>query len=386
MKNKRKKRLHNYIIFMFFICILLGLLLNHVIDFVVGIFAGWYALNDIDEARAKFGSQGQIIARIFIGIVLVIISVYCYRQMRKKVTQPIEQLSDHMREVSKGNLAVRASLDGDFEIRGMQETFNLMVKELEKAKNLREMTEQKNQQLYAGIAHDLKTPMTMIMGYAKILGQNHVVSEEDKDRYINTIIEQTEHTNTLLDSLLAYAKLENKSYQLKKEKNDIVECLRVCAADCYPMLEEADIQLELLLPEEAVWLLFDEVEMKRVFTNLLTNVVKHNPPQTCCIIRLEKIKSGNQEVIQIVVADNGPKIPVNLQNNIFDSFVVGDDSRNTKNGSGLGLAVSKKIVERHGGRLYYVDDWKDGYKGFVAEIITYQQENHNDCVKFSMKT
>lgn len=366
--DKRKKRLQNYVIFLFLICIFLGLFLDHVIDFLVGFFAGWNQVNDIEEARIRFGDVSQIIGGVSTGIVLVVISVYCYRRLKKKVTQPIERLAASMREVSKGNLAVRASTDGGFEIGEIQETFNRMVEELEHAKNLREITVQKNQQLYAGIAHDLKTPMTMILGYAKVLVQNHDISEEDKNRYIKTIIEQTEHTNSLLDSLLAYARLENKSYQLKKEKNDIVECLRVCAANCYPMLEEAGIPLELVLPEEAVWFLFDEVEMKRVFTNLLTNVVKHNPPDTFCAIQLEKIKSGDQEVIQIVVADNGPKIPGNLQKNIFDSFVVGDDSRNTKNGNGLGLAVSKKIVERHGGRLYYVDDWKDGYKGFVIEL------------------
>ncbi len=369
-KDKRKKRLQNYVIFLFFICIFLGLLLDHVMDFLVGLFAGWNQVNNMEEARIRFGDISQIIGGVSTGIVLIVIGVYCYRRLKKKVTQPIEKLAASMREVSKGNLAVRASTDGGFEIGEIQETFNRMVEELEHAKKLREITEQKNQQLYAGIAHDLKTPMTMILGYAKVLVQNQDVSEEDKNRYIKIIIEQTEHTNALLDSLLAYARLENKSYQLKKERNDIAECLRACAANCYPLLEEAGISLELALPEEAVWYLFDEVEMKRVFTNLLTNVVRHNPPQTFCIIQMEKAKGGDKEkeVIQIVIADNGPKIPVNLQKNIFDSFVVGDDSRNTKNGSGLGLSVSKKIVERHGGRLYYVDDWKDGYKGFMAEL------------------
>lgn len=60
--------------------------------------------------------------------------------------------------------------------------------------------------------------------------------------------------------------------------------------------------------------------------------------------------------------------PEDLRNTIFDSFVVGDDSRNTKNGSGLGLSISRKIIERHGGSLYYVNDWKDGYKCFRIDL------------------
>jgi len=367
MKNKRK-RLHNYVLLLLVLCIFLGSLLDKLVSFFQGFFAGWYGVQNIDEARARFGDLSQRAGGIFLGIVLLLICVCCYIKLRKKVTQPIEQLAEHMKEVSKGNLTVRSARNGSYEIADIQEAFNGMVAELENARNLREATERRNQQLYAGIAHDLKTPMTMIMGYAKYLEQKPDISEVDKARYLRTIIEQTEHTNALLDSLLAYTRLENQSYQLKKEKKDMVECLRACVANCYPMLEEAGAEIELQLLDEAIAYSFDEMEMKRVFTNLLTNMVKHNPPQTSCIVQMEEIEAGEKKVIRIVVADNGPKIPAELQKNIFDSFVVGDDSRNTKNGSGLGLAISKKIVERHGGRLYYAEEWKDGYKGFVMEL------------------
>lgn len=370
MKNKRTKRLHSYVVFLFTVCILLGLLLDNAIDFFIGFFAGWNGMGNMEDARVRFGNLSQMVGWISIGTILIIINVCCYKKLQKKVTEPIERLADNMCEVSKGNLTVRSLLDGDFEIVEIQEAFNTMVEELENAKRMKEMTEQKNQQLYAGIAHDLKTPMTLIMGYAKVLEQDNVISKENKKRYIKTIIEQTKHTNALLDSLLVYTKLENQSYQLKKEKRDIVECLRECVASHYPMLEEAGIQMDLLLPNNAIEYVFDDVEMKRVFTNLLTNIVKHNPIKISCIIQLEEIygEKVDEKEIHIIIADNGPKIPRNLQNTMFDSFVVGDDSRNTKNGSGLGLSISKKIIERHGGNLYYVNDWKDGYKCFRMDL------------------
>lgn len=370
MKNKRTKRLHSYVVFLFTVCILLGLLLDNVIDFFVGFFAGWNAMSNMEDARVRFGNLSQMAGWISIGAILVIINVCCYKRLRKKVTEPIERLADNMCEVSKGNLTVRSTLDGDFEIVEIQKAFNSMAEELESAKKIKEMTEQKNQQLYAGIAHDLKTPMTMIMGYAKVLEQDNVVSKENEKRYIKTIIEQVNHTNALLDSLLVYTKLENQSYQLKKEKGDIVECLRECVANYYPILEEAEIQMDLLLPDNVIEYVFDDVEMKRVFTNLLTNLVRHNPIRISCIIQLEETydeKEAEKE-IHIIVADNGPKIPKDLQNTMFDSFVVGDDSRNTKNGNGLGLSISKKIIERHGGNLYYINDWKDGYKCFRIDL------------------
>ena len=214
MKNKRNKRLRSYVMWLFVICVCISFLIDDFVDFFLGFFAGWHQLNDVEAAKVQFGELSQIVGWVSLGIVLLV-CVYCYRLLRKKVTQPIEALADNMREVSKGNLAVRASLNGSFEFEEIQETFNLMVEELENAKKAREMLENKNQQLYVGIAHDLKTPMTMIMGYAKVLEQDNDISQEDKKRYLKTIIEQTEHTNTLLDSLLAYTKLENRSYELK---------------------------------------------------------------------------------------------------------------------------------------------------------------------------
>lgn len=370
MKNKRGKRLHSYVVFLFTVCIALGLLLDNVIDFFIGFFAGWNGMNNAEDARVRFGDLSQMAAWIFTAIILVTINVCCYKRLRKRVTEPIERLADNMCEVSRGNLTVRSSLDGEFEIVEIQEAFNSMAEELENAGRIREMTAQRNQQLYAGIAHDLKTPMTVIMGYAKVLEQDNAVSDENRKRYIKTIIEQTRHTNALLDSLLVYTKLENQSYQLKKEKRDIVECLRGCAANHYPIFEEAEIQMNLLLPDSVIEYAFDDVEMKRVFTNLLANIVKHNPIRISCIIQLEEVydRKEDEKKIHIIVADNGPKIPEDLRNTMFDSFVVGDESRNTKNGSGLGLSISKKIIERHGGNLYYINDWKDGYKCFEIDL------------------
>ena len=358
--------------FLLAVCILLGFLLDNLKDFFIGFFAGWNEMSNIEDARIMYGNLGQMIGWIIIGTSLITIGVCCYKSLRRKVTEPIERLANNMNEVREGNLTIRTLVDGDFEIIDMQDAFNSMVEELENAKKIREMTEQKNQQLYAGIAHDLKTPMTMVLGYAKLLEQNNNVSDEDRNRYIRTIIEQTEHTNALLDSLLAYTKLENQSYQLKKKKQDIVECLRECVANYYPMLEEAEIQLELLLPEKEIICNFDNVEMKRVFTNLLANMVKHNPKNTSCVIRLEEVqdKKNGKKSIEIIVADDGPKISKDLQTTLFDSFVVGDESRNTKNGSGLGLAISKRIIERHNGSLYYIDDWRYGFKCFKIELIS----------------
>ncbi len=365
--GKSQRRLRSYMTSLLIVVFLISIFANDWGDFFLGFFAGFHEM-DVEQAKVEFGELSRIVS----ATTLVLVGFFIFfviQKMRRKITDPIEQIADGMKEVSRGNLEITVPTDGDFEFEEMQQTFNHMVEDLKSAREEKELREQRNQQLYAGIAHDLKTPMTMIMGYAKTLQEKECLAEE-KERYLQTIIDQTEQANRLLDSMLIYAKLENQAYCMKKEKNDLAECLRTCVAAYYPTMEDAGIQIKLEIPETMVEYEFDELEMKRVFLNLLTNMVKHNPPETRCFVKLTEDSPFSKEErrISVVIADNGPKISQELRENIFDAFAVGDSSRNTKNGSGLGLALCKKIVERHEGEIEYVEDWQEDYKGFVIQL------------------
>ena len=108
---------------------------------------------------------------------------------------------------------------------------------------------------------------------------------------------------------------------------------------------------------------------ERVFTNLILNAAKHNPPQTKCLISVTQTGNDDDRPIRIIIADDGPKVPSQLRDRLFDSFAVGDESRNTCNGHGLGLAISKMIVERHGGTISYHDMWENGMKAFEIVLV-----------------
>lgn len=347
----------------------MGIFFDTFADFFLGFFAGFNQVT-YEYARDNYDELSRLLSFITV-IVVFLICIIVYRQLRKNVTLPIERLANGMQEVSRGNLSIRIPVESGFELNQMESAFNKMADELSRSKNIKEMQEQRNRMLYAGIAHDLKTPMTMIIGYAKAVKDNSEISADDRNRYLEIIVKQTESVNQLLDSMLAYSKLNSEDYKIKKEKNDIAECLRICVTDCYSLIEEKQMTVNLEIPDNEIEVEFDPIEMKRVFNNLLSNMIKHNPKNTSCIIRLQEIsgsKDDREKRVEIVIADNGPKIDEDLQANLFDSFVVGDISRNTKNGSGLGLSVSKKIIERHGGKIYYVNEWQTEYKGFVIEM------------------
>ena len=107
-------------------------------------------------------------------------------------------------------------------------------------------------------------------------------------------------------------------------------------------------RLEAEIPEQSAEYSFDGVQMRRVFDNIFSNALKHNPKGTTIYVTLQQTERS----IRIEIGDNGVGIPQEIRENLFEPFTVGDDSRNNRQGSGLGLAVAKKIVELHGGALF----------------------------------
>lgn len=350
-KKRKNKNLFSYLLLLFIGVILILRIVDNLSDFMKGFVEGW----NETEASDSVVIWIKIIAWVIICVIVLII----YRVLRKKVSDPLNKITEGMKQIEMGNLDVEIDVTDEFEFRQMEEGFNSMARGLREAKKKEEEMNEKNRELYAEIAHDLKTPMTMVLGYAKLLSED-AVPEEKKKEYLHTVTEQTEAANSLLEQLLEYSKLGSTEYKLSINEGDIAECLRLVAADSFVRFEEKNMNLEADIPDKPVIYRFDETQMRRVFNNLIGNAINHNPEGTSVKIFMEE---DNSE-IKIYIADNGPLIRKELVGKLFDPFKMGDESRNSK-GSGLGLSAAKKIVEMHNGTLEYKEQIIDGYKGFV---------------------
>ena len=138
---------------------------------------------------------------------------------------------------------------------------------------------------------------------------------------------------------------------------DVCELLRETAAVLYQDVEDKGDTFDIDIPEEAIVLELDRMQFSRVISNLITNAVKHNESGTEIGLFL---RNREDEDIRIIVADTGKMIPDDKKDTIFDPFVMGDESRQSKGGSGLGLSIARKVVEMHGSkiRLLQGDDVK----------------------------
>ena len=217
--------------------------------------------------------------------------------------------------------------------------------------------------LYSCIAHDLKTPMTSVQGFATALKEGKVKPEEQAEIY-EIIYNKSCYMNELLDTMFAFSKLNTDAYKLSLREVDLCALVRELVAFHYDEYEKMDMDLDIDIPEEAIICNADEKEMKRAISNLLVNAYKHNEKGAHILVRV----SAQGDMVRIIVADNGDVINKKVATTIFEPFAKGDEARSGGKGTGLGLAISNLVVEKHGGKLY-IDDCIEGYtKGFVICI------------------
>lgn len=229
---------------------------------------------------------------------------------------------------------------------------------------LRQEYEKKRNLMLSDIAHDLRTPITTVSGYAKALSDGMVKEPIKQQEYLDAISKKAVRMNDLIQLLFEYVKLDSEGFALHVEKIDLGELLRKNIALIYSDVEDAGMQLDISIPDEPCMVEADEMQISRVITNLITNAIRHNNEGTTIGIILR----GEDDEYKLFIADTGEEIPEELRETLFDPFAVGDKSRASKGGTGLGLSIAKKIVEMHGWKLTLKTNIIDYTKAFLIEI------------------
>ncbi len=203
--------------------------------------------------------------------------------------------------------------------------------------------------MISDIAHDLKTPMTTVSGYAKALADGMVKEDQEKE-YLEAIRDKTLRMNDIVQMLFDYVRLDSEGFAINKIKIDICELVRECVAADYTDIENKGDELEIDIPDTPLAYDADKIQLSRVINNLLTNAVKHNPSGTTIGVFVKE----EPDEIRVYIADSGEVIDEELASKLFEPFVMGDKSRSTAGGSGLGLSVAQKIASLHGAVLKLV--------------------------------
>ena len=321
---------------------------------------GWIEI--LDEKNRVIYTKGAALFAACTFVFLFFLLRYA-RAIRTHVAAPNETLVNGLREITSGNYGTRIRLNAEYEYREIEDSFNLLAEELMTATKERERLNRERRQLLSNIAHDLKTPITTLQGYAKALSDHVVKSPEQQDEYLSAIYRKSVHMTDLVNKLLEYSRLENDTYYLHPENTEFTEFVRTVIIDQYEAFENRRMELETEIPDSEICLSIDRTEIRRVLLNLLGNCIAHNPPGTS----VRAVVRSDGHFCTFGLWDNGTPIPEELRDSVFEPFVCGDASRQSGNGSGLGLSICRKVAEKHGGTIV-LKEGPDGYKGFILSL------------------
>ena len=225
-----------------------------------------------------------------------------------------------------------------------------VAKEIKRIDREREIERRKDEErrylMISNIVHDLKTPMTTVYGYAKALNDG-IVPDAKKPEYLDAIMAKSDRMNEVVAMLLDYVKLDSEGFTIKRARIDLCELLRSCCAFCYTDIESAGDDIDIDIPEKPLYISADNVQLSRVITNLITNAIRHNDSGIKIKVSITCENYETADDVKVFVADTGNEIPSPLNEQIFEPFVTGDESRSSGAGTGLGLPLSVRICEMH---------------------------------------
>lgn len=225
--------------------------------------------------------------------------------------------------------------------------------------------EQKKDELIVYLAHDIKTPLTSMIGYLSLLSEIKDMPQEQRNRYIDIALDKSYRLEYLINELFDVARFNSEKIVLEKEEINLNLMLEQIADDFYPTLKEMNKKINFTSDEKTI-LYADPDKLSRVFNNLIKNAVNYSKENTDIDISI--LNKENQATVKIT--NKGKQIPKEKLDKIFEKFYRLDSSRTSKTGgSGLGLAIAKEIVELHGGRIYAESDMKETTFSVILPII-----------------
>ncbi len=200
--------------------------------------------------------------------------------------------------------------------------------------------------LVSEVVHELRTPMTSIIGYSKMLAMPGI-PEQNKAQFAETINREANRLGKMVNDFLDWARLEAGRVRFAQEPVDICQVVRDTVLVIKPQAQERGIGIEPTIPAEALTVLGDEARLKQVFLNLASNGVKYNRDNG----RLEFVVQQAGDRVSISVRDTGMGIPKESLDRLFQRFYRVPGTENVVRGTGLGLSIAKSLVEAHGGKV-----------------------------------
>lgn len=295
---------------------------------------------------------------VIAGIVLFIMY---FLLLSRKMTGYLNQIVEGIRRMGSGDLTTRIDIEDEDEFAFIGNQLNKMADNIANLMDKERGNEKTKNDLITNVAHDLRTPLTSIIGYLDLVIKNEDLDKETQKRYIVIAYEKALRLQKLIGDLFSFTKVSTGEVALKKNSLDIVKLVEQMVEEFYPSFQEAGLSYEFSTDSDSILLEADGELLARAFSNLIGNAVKYGRDGKIIKIGIHK----NKSTVSVEVRNYGEMIPKESLEHIFDRFYRVENSRSVETGgSGLGLAIAKKIALMHNGNISV----ESGLDGTVFKI------------------
>lgn len=295
--------------------------------------------------------------------------------LERKVTRPVEELTAAADKICVGEFDVEIIGADEKEIDDLCRSLDDLRLKLREREAREQVILDDRRLLIANISHDMRTPVTTILGYLQAIEDGVASSPEQIENGYRQIRAKAEFLRYLAEDMSEYSDLESGRLRYNFEDMELKSFLDDMAEEYREPLESRGFQFGLSLPSEEIFIRGDRRRLQRVMQNLLSNAEKYNRPGGEIAVSLE----AEGDYVYIMVADSGVGIPESSLKKVFDSFYREDDVRGLADGHGLGLAIARRIVAAHRGKIWLQSREGEGTCAFLAlpRKNRYQQEERS---------
>lgn len=307
---------------------------------------------ELERFRVLIDRQ-QIGLSLFYVVFGIILFAAIFMVLQMPSIRYIDRICDAVQSISEGNLNTSVEVAGDDEFSVMAANLNKMTEDIRRLMDKEREAERTKNELITNVAHDLRTPLTSIIGYLELLAGNTKIPPEMQHKYIEIAYGKSRRLEKLIEDLFGFTKLNYGKIAMHVGPLDIVKLLSQLLEESYPNFVEKGLSYDLQSNVPAMIITADGNLLARLFDNLIGNAIKYGADGKRVLVRVH----STEEIVEVSVTNYGYVIPAEELPLIFNKFYRVEQSRSSSTGgTGLGLAIAREIVEMHGGSIRVSSD------------------------------
>lgn len=305
-----------------------------------------------------------------VGISLVL-SVILAVRFSKTITRPLSEIAEELLKLKEEDPKFRFGTYEYDEMNIIADITRHMAEAVKEARNKLEFEKLVRQEFFSNASHELKTPLTSILGYVELLETGMAADENRKSEFLNRIKKETANMTNLINDILLISRLETKEVQVTLSEVRLCPLMKEVCASLEPMAKELGVTINISC--RPIVMKANASQLRELFGNLISNAIKYNKPDGSVSVT---VTSEGKDVV-IIVEDTGVGIPEKARQRVFERFYRVDKGRSKKmGGTGLGLSIVKHVVNYYNGTIELESRLGEGSKFTVSLPLDKQIEEY----------